>query len=197
MRFGFRERVDRHDLLRGEKTEKSKANARRTKKGGAPARGGRAADSLRADIFVFMYLWDLRSLLRWLQREWLKTNTRRDSSRFQPHRRSRRPANKKNGRCCWGCGNTCNKFTVTSRSAGNASSLQLKKIQSYYAGHLKRCVISATVLQNYILLLSCFFCFVLVKNTRKKKTKKLDTNLDYLLKVIYISWAKILENEIK
>lgn len=57
MRFGFGKRVDRHDLLRGEKAEKSKANARRTKKGGAerpPAAA--AADSLRADIFVFMYL---------------------------------------------------------------------------------------------------------------------------------------------
>lgn len=91
-----------------------------------------ATDSLRADIFVFMYLWDLRSLslLHWLQREWLKTNTRRDSSPFQPP--SLAPSGEQKERpMLWECGNTCNKFTVTPRSAGNASSLQLKKIQSY------------------------------------------------------------------
>lgn len=141
VRFGFRKRVDRHDLFRGEKAEKSKANARGGLKREARPPAAAAADSLRADIFVFMYLWDLRSLLRWLQREWLKTNTRRDSSRFQPPPLT--PSGEQKERSMlWGCGNTCNKFTVTLRSAGNASSLQLKKIPSCYTVRLKRHVIS-------------------------------------------------------
>lgn len=63
-----------------EREKKPKANAGKLKRE-ALCRG-RSADSLRADIFVFMYLWDLRSpvpalsLSLSLRREWLKTNTR-------------------------------------------------------------------------------------------------------------------------
>lgn len=101
------------------KVEKPKANAGKLK------RGGTAAGALRIRFgltFLYLCIYEIYALLCRLQREWLKTNTRRrDSSRFYTPAACLHARNKKNGPC-WGCGNTCHKFTVIPYSAAKQCS---------------------------------------------------------------------------
>jgi len=95
IRFGFRKHVDRHNLLGGEKAEKSKANVRRTKKGGAAARGSRCgfAPGWHFCIYVFMRFTLSPALAPARMIKNKHAAILRDST-------TAARANKKNGQCC-------------------------------------------------------------------------------------------------